>query len=119
MPKTCVLTYAARSLLALERIETRQCNIKARQSHRQRRILNALRQVEGAGKRQPYPLESFGISHTRRTRALRVVLRIVHTRQVIALVVGGSEIHTGRKTLRRISFGILTMRPLDFETGGL
>ena len=78
-----------------------------------------MRQVEGTRKRQPYPLESFGISHTRRTRALRVVLRIVHTRQVVALVIGGSEIHTGRKTLRRISLGILTMRPLDFETGGL
>ena len=94
-----VPSLPAYRLLALEGIEAVERDVQGGQSHGDAGVAHVLREVEGTRERQAYVCERLAVADGRGTCALRVALRIVHGRQVVALVAAGSEVHAGAEAL--------------------
>ncbi len=107
----------SRHLLALERVETAYGDVYIRKSEVDGRVAHVLAHVHGGAQRHADARKGVGHAHRRGSRGLRVALRIVHTRQVVALITACGEVHTGRQRSERIGLGVLTVAPLNLETG--
>ena len=98
-------------VLALERIEARDGNVQVGHGERHGGIAHVLSQVERRRQRQADARERRAPAHRRRAR-----LRVVHRREVVALVAARGEVHVGRQRAIRIRLRILPMVPLHLET---
>ena len=103
-------------VLALERIEARDGNVQVGHGERHGGIAHVLSQVERRRQRQADARERRAPAHRRRARRLCHRLRVVHRREVVALVAARGEVHVGRQRAVRIRLRILPMVPLHLET---